>query len=1846
MVPQVIVPNALEALPARPPTPPREKSVNPDLSSRKKHIFGSQSLHTPPSFSPESSDLSNPTSRRNRKKVGFTSQPEYCEAPAYANNAKLQHPTPVSTTSTASAPSSGRPIKSILKPSAPVVNPLDPSVGLDGISRPVDIIKMLESTVQQLAGADRDLKVDAYMMIVRVLKNSNSLPDRIALQDKMGLFMQFIQRDITAKTSEGSLDSSLVNHALMLLSTFMFYPAIASTLSNDFGVFIIDHCIRSFEDASAPKDVTRHLMQVVAYQDFSPKVMTADRVGRLVASLHTIEDRVQGKSIIQSRLFIYRRLIKQSKMHMISHSDWLLDLFEDMLSSVREIRAAAIALGLEASFTIAKEKQFSRRVMEILQMSVDETKYIELYVGRLRAMLKEKYDSTAVPQIWSVVILLMRCPVDRWEFFGPWLEIIQSCFNSSDFQTKLEANYAWNRLVYALQLNDQSFAKTIATICQPFLSQLKRRSTGKQSAELRKVVFGSICNLYYYAFKPNTSTAHLDAFWDACVRPLFQRMIVPEAEVKSTEKTVGLPHDHTAQATIILTGLLDSTTPRIWKEDHVWADPLVKPEDLPALDAKWVRHNASRVFGVVEQILIRTYFELAKPESATAKLWRAIVGAVAAAASKEVKVSTDTATFVAHSFTFLLKMWSRGIEKTEDMESKSTTFFEATSFFIGTMIDALGLLPFTERQLSMGNQNTFVPVSTPSHRPAKGQGQTRTPLHHLFSVLSMLPPNTVDGQDLATLIQRVLAPFLSAMSNKSSRGRADLAQELMQLIPMDTLIPYGPWLAISDTLSNCLDNSQMSHSSTSSSGQAPIGHEYREIVKHLERGIRSTPNLPWEHWKSLFQALFVRVAAEAGEAGCAIAIVEPVAKCAMDIVSARHDTALNPTLLNVGSELVSNAKHPRDRQALEAARRRLWGTSAGGSRSTSHDPFDNLYKLANHLLEATYKQYNDTISVSICSLLEDISGFLLRCNQELSMKALVIIQNGIGAWIRDTDELYNSRQSTALSEAVKQLWSRVCTIFAQADSLEELQLDTIEPLLCSAFESKHKHIVSTATIMWNGAVEQSDSIQYPDKLRAVLLSLRPYVDIALPGLDDLINESSGQPPSFIDSQEDDSAALNQRPRSSRNGTPQMKKPTSRRSTPGSVQLSLPAKRHLDSTPEVSRLRSTRKSTTPRLRHNDSQIQFAAIASSSPTHNNAESQVLTDRQREVRDRQRDNSALFPEIKSSVEQRRSTRLSVANSTTSTTTPERNLTPKSHRRMEDYVSLTPTPRRGQAIIIDNDQEMTDDMPSSPPEPRRYPLLPELTKPQSSSSIILEDWPPSSPISDSPSRNRQSAPKHSESVVPAPPEPSNEASAEPEVMEPPVVDGDVEMDESEDYESEDADVEDETNIPVAEQDLSKVASSLPAAVKTVATEDPATPSHPRFQKDQETPRSDNEVYVDALSSPKNSPRNQRSQGRTKQQAVKAKAASQPAADYSFDASDVDERSMLRLVVELDSRKCNSLPKDGAELLKKAGEPQSSPPRECITVNTVAGQTRRRSARNKGRSEETEPVIASTPVEPDSSQASIDKPQNKRKRAQESSQEGSQESGSKKRKHREDVDSDNEAVPDSQLLPANDSTLLEPSETSGREPPSSSSRESSDHDSNDEMEAEEAEEAPSPSADDSEAIHLQIVQEASQSEVAEDTVDDSFDFTDDHETQAALADLADVAMTEDVEQEDESEEPEDEQEDEEEGEEEDEDLMDDDDEEEIPATEEAAVAAEESSIMMSSDELPLESVLAMPPPPPPEKSSMEKIVSALRGGLAELSTAALSRDEVNRIEDMFYDIKRELYNAESRGRALNSQPR
>ncbi len=866
---------------------------------------------------------------------------------------------------------------------------------------------MLDSTIQQLAGADRDSKLDAYTMLVRALKASNNLPDRIALQDKMSLFMQFVQRDMTARTAAGSTDSTLIFHSLSLLSTFLQFPAIASTLANDFGVYVVDHCIRSFEDASLPKDVARHLMQVVALQTFGPKVMTSDRVGRLVTALHNIEANVTGKSIIMSRVMIYRKLIKQCKQHMVAHSDWLLDLFTDMISRMKEIRSSAISLGLEAAFALGREKQMTRRVIEVFQQASEDQTYIEFYAGQLQIMTRDKQDSPFVPQIWSAVILLLRVP-DKWDYFSSWLRILQQCFNSNDYQTKQEANFAWNRLIYGLHFEERSFSKMIPALVQPLAVQLKRRGTAKQKEDLRRVVLGSACTLFYYAFRPTASLTDLDSYWDSCVKPLVQQL----TDRASDETRSGL-----IQASEILTGFFDCSTPRLWKGDRAAESPLIKPAELPAIDAKWIRRNTPRVFATVEPIIEKSFLDLSDSRSVANRLWRTLVGAVSSAASKEVKVSVDTAAFVGHVLGVILKIWTAGLPETSGNDKTAAVQFLASMReFILIIVESLGLLPFTEKLLSRDTNNAFLPLATPSHRPGKGHTMGRPSFHHLFSILSSLPPRIPDDDDFTDFLRCVFAPFFSA---KGERAQMDLAHEMLQLIPVDAVVPYGPWQLVAEKIAMSLDPAQSSHRSAASitGSETPVGPEYRDVVRVLERGLRSTPNLPWSQWQALFCVLATRVQGEAGDAGLAICVIEPLAKQILDLNAL--STQISTTRLKATTELLSAAIQPRDRQAVESARRRLWGTAISGARSASFDPFNNLYKLVGSSLQFLYDNLTQCDSVEIVApLINELEAFFNRSNSHLIAKSVVVLQQGIACWIQDEQTQLNSRQSTAVAESV------------------------------------------------------------------------------------------------------------------------------------------------------------------------------------------------------------------------------------------------------------------------------------------------------------------------------------------------------------------------------------------------------------------------------------------------------------------------------------------------------------------------------------------------------------------------------------------------------------------------------------------------------------------------------------------------------------------------------------------------------------------------------------------------------------------------------------------------------------
>lgn len=986
-----------ESLPARPPTPPKETTGH-DLEPLPKQLTDTlRSLQTPPGFPTPSASSKDSTSRR--KRVGFSSQAQYQDPPIYVDPAlRKQQSTPVSRAS-----STSKPVKGILKP-ATTPNRLGPVLGEESgellKSGQAEFAEMLESTLQQLAGVDRENRIDAYTMLFRGLKASSNLPDRIALQQKLDLFLQFIQRDLSAKSPAGSLDTVVITSAIKLLHTFLRHQGIASSIPNEFGVFLVDHCVRSFQDDQVPKEIVRHLMHAMFLQNFEADIMTSERVGRVVSALHDLESHMSAASIIVSRIHVYEKLIQQCPQQMACHSDWLQDLFTDMLSSTPAIRTPAIKLGLNAAFTLNADKRLVSKALDLLNLNFQEKKYVEHITERLTFMLKNTEDCVFVPKIWSAIALFIPKP-DTWDYYKSWTLVFQSSLNHKSLLVKKEANMAWSRYTYRLFLDGRLGSKSATkVIVDPLLLLL----TNKRKV-LRDSVLGCARNFFYYACRPDMDPKTLDDIWAIGVAPLIQR-ITTNAREDSSNLT---------EAAALLTGLIESGTRRIWDQSRI-ADPaLIKNEELPAIDPKWVRANSALVFELAGPLLEKRFAELSVPGSHSQKLWRAFVWSVASASSKDVKLHDDTAKFVAGSLTLLLAVWKNGSTSAMDGKPCSPSqFLDSVRSFIVTLIQGLGLLPnpFMDKPFIRSKEGKFVlQTSSTSRRPSKHQPAKRSPLHHLFLMVSQLPPGVHDDDALVQLFNAIFSPFFQ---HKSEKAQADLSRELLRLVPVDCYGPYAPWTLCATRILASLEESQ--NSGVSGSG-GNLGPDIRDVVRVLERGLRSTPNLPWEYWLDLFSRLLSYARDETGVAGVAIAVVEPLATVLKDLASAEAILSKNCVFATIA--LVKASTHPRDKLAVDATRRRLWGTSNAGARQASFDPFDNLYKLLVCMMQKLYEDFPASRS-SATQLLNELGRFFDRGNSQLVLRALVSVQEGLALWLEDKDHRVTRTDNPGLVVAVSE----------------------------------------------------------------------------------------------------------------------------------------------------------------------------------------------------------------------------------------------------------------------------------------------------------------------------------------------------------------------------------------------------------------------------------------------------------------------------------------------------------------------------------------------------------------------------------------------------------------------------------------------------------------------------------------------------------------------------------------------------------------------------------------------------------------------------------------------------------
>ena len=996
----------LASIAARPPTPPKEKFAKTSPSNG----FGTSSVgHIPldtPEESPSSSaECSKGSTGKAQKKVGFTllgTQYHRFSVGGHDSDSDGQvRQLPRSRDCKSS--------KSILK--ACTDNAGDPSsnelLAFDNTSLPA----MLRSTSQHLAAASRSSRLDAYSTLLASLSAYDEVPDAQELGEKVAEITGYVRRDVMANNEEdGNLDIQLATQALKLVTIFLCTPGFAAMFPEDFCSFILERAILSLEDQGSPKILVAHYLHLLEKQKFSSKYMTTDRVNRIITALDAVTVWVKGNRVVGHRLMIYQRLLGQAKLLMVSRvTSWVDHLVSGMLSTIKDIRARAISFGLDASLQLGTTSSVSQACVEVFnRVSADGTNVVSFVSSRLIEMANSKEDGSHVPQIWSIVIIFLRSrrrQLEGWEHLKAWLIVIQRCFNSGDGQTKLQANIAWNRLIFAINLDTSTSNSMAKMLRQPIVSQLERRSSDKNSKMAKQIARSSYCTLLYYALRPTATHAQLDQYWD-----LYVYQILPGCFTASKNDI-----NHACD---ILSALFSGKgKPKMW-DDNKTNDGPVNPEDLPCLDPKWIRLRAVRIVEVFDQLFDIADWQFAKEGDAPiVQAWRNFALALGNAGGKEVKVSTDAMIAVAHIINGVKRLLGRSNSRSArernalptDISSKAdqSETYEKIRILINEAVAKIGNIPFLERRLIRTSQDSFEAADTPSSRSSRDSGSLDSAVAHLLNMLlKNVQPMSIGSSYIDTLKTVLNISLQSAMSRRTQLG---VLFNLRSLLTSDGVHHKEAsimfWRVLAEGTSSALKQPQQNETHNDSP-QYP-GHEFREAVKILELGIQLRSSDNGKTWHQLHTNIVDALRKDVCYEAIGLVITEPLA----GFIS-KHDNMCDDFILGATASMLETVQWPQAPRLMERAHRRLWGVTSVAPKVTSLDPFENLYSMVRTLLSNSYASIETLPSATLVRFLSATTKMLVSCPPEYIGTVLSSMQTGLAPWIEDAKGILSLRPSS------------------------------------------------------------------------------------------------------------------------------------------------------------------------------------------------------------------------------------------------------------------------------------------------------------------------------------------------------------------------------------------------------------------------------------------------------------------------------------------------------------------------------------------------------------------------------------------------------------------------------------------------------------------------------------------------------------------------------------------------------------------------------------------------------------------------------------------------------------------
>ncbi|KAJ5480718.1 hypothetical protein N7539_006612 [Penicillium diatomitis] len=1036
-------------LPARPPTPPRPGSRTDDDEQQPARLLltPEASAHTP-------NTTRIPPSSHGSKRVNFSPW-LHTVIGSPKPNSDSRHPE--KTKSGPAHPRSsteleGRPFKSILKETSSPIPAWSPNVN-KFTTQSIDML--LESVVQQLTGESISSRLDAYMNLFNALRTYDTLPGGKEIGDKLGLITEFIQRDVTRDLIHGTpMDTTIANQALKLAAAFIWQPDISTQVSEDFKIFLVEHAITSLQESKAAKSVLTHYLSILSTQNFSPKIMTASRVTRLLTALKDLSNHVSGKAISFHRLSIYQRLLTQFKSLFIQHSAlWIEHLVSGLLHSNKDTRVKAIALGFQISAVAGPTTLLSDTVKQLFDRPLEgKRKLVTEIKERMSRMVAALETGIHVPQIWSIIVLLLRSKkrtLDQWVHFKEWVLVLQKCFNCSESAIKAQAIVGWNRFIYAVSPNENTSRSLLKMLGKPVFSQFERKKSDRAELFPSQLALSSYYHLLYYAFRPSLPYHHVDVIWEEYVA-------APSANVLCAYPAVS---DITA---LVVANLLWSSQAKVWTETRITDNARMGVEELPSLESRWVRARVSLVLAVFESLLRNSAWDRESiDKSNIAIAWRALASALSFASSKEITPSGESMQAVASVLGLLHRIWAAGPGALNaEGEDAWDAFMEIFLFLSTTMISSLGGVPFTEKVMLQTEDGAFQTSSTPTHRPSSLTNNLNTPIIHLLRMISSESATVPSIPSYARLVGRLIETSCDARISRGSRLEllGQCAEMSVKSLAASTSAPHLAekiWSGTAQAVSRALRSLPVD---SARERDAVTARDYEIILNILLAGMTYFPN-SCSDWSCLLGELVNLVKTEKGDGACANLVVEPIA---------RRLSAL--PILDTYVPISSLLSHCL---AIPIATPAEVGVEKSDTDLTKEARFPHdLLTAMTRSLDLGYHKLSHSKEPHVATFIESVASFLVSGSQACRIQAAKVLQSPLALWIADAEsKLFASRGvNSQLVLACHALSTSLLNTLRPMTIDGYSSLQHFEPVICAGLNSIHS-IISQQFVDFIGSAE-------------------------------------------------------------------------------------------------------------------------------------------------------------------------------------------------------------------------------------------------------------------------------------------------------------------------------------------------------------------------------------------------------------------------------------------------------------------------------------------------------------------------------------------------------------------------------------------------------------------------------------------------------------------------------------------------------------------------------------------------------------------------------------------------------